>query len=69
MKTKHKFNWGDRVRLIGKDNPYAGELGEFIMYDERKLEKEHLIVTVASDGESHYFFSDEVKLVRKYGDR
>ena len=69
MKTKHKFNHGDRIRLIGKDNPYTGELGDFVMYDGRKLEKEHLIIIVDSDRESHYFFSDEVKLIRKYGEK
>ena len=30
MKKKHRFNWGDKVNLIGKDNPYNGESGVFI---------------------------------------
>jgi len=61
MKTKHRFNHGDKVRLVGKDNPFRGELGEFIIYDSRKLEKEHLIVFLHSDMKEHYFFNDEVK--------
>ena len=67
MKTKHKFNHGDKVRLTGKDNPYSGESGEFVQYDKRFLEKERLLVILTSDGEQHYFFSDEVKLISKYG--
>ena len=69
MQTKHRFNWGDKVELTGKDNPYAGESGVFIMYDKRKLEKEHLLVTVDSDGEQHYFYNDEVKLISKFGEK
>lgn len=67
MRTKHRFNCGDKVRLVGKDNPYAGESGEFIMYDKCKLERERLLITVKSDGEQHYFYNDEVKLISKYG--
>lgn len=61
MKTKHKFNHGDRVRLIGKDNPYAGESGMFVQYDKEELERERLLVILDSDREMHYFFSDEVE--------
>jgi len=66
MKTKHKFNHGDRVRLVGEDNPFKGELGEFIMYDSRKLEKERLIVLLHFDGQQHYFYKDEIELMSKY---
>ena len=67
MKKKHRFNWGDKVRLIGGDNPYRGELGEFVIYDKHKLEKERLIVFVYSDGSEHYFYKDEVGLISKFG--
>ena len=66
MKTKHKFNHGDKVRLVGEDNPFKGELGEFIMYDSRKLEKERLIVLLDFDGQQHYFYKDEIELMSKY---
>jgi len=66
MKTEYKFNHGDGVRLVGKDNPFRGELGEFIMYDSRKLEKERLIVILHSDGQQHYFYKDEIELMSKY---
>jgi len=69
MKTKHKFNPGDKVRLTGKDNPYTGETGEFVRYDNDYLEKERLLVALDSDEKIHYFFSDEVKLISKYGDK
>ena len=67
MKKKHRFNWGDKVNLIGKDNPYNGESGVFIKYDKRGLEKERLHITADSDGEQHYFYNDEVKLISKFG--
>lgn len=60
MKTKHIFISGDKVKLIDKDNPYAGEMGEFVRYDNSFVEEERLLVVLDSDGKTHYFFNDEV---------
>jgi len=59
---RYNFIHGDKVKLIGKDNPYAGESGMFVQYDKEGLERERLIVILDSDREMHYFFDDEVKL-------
>lgn len=58
-----RFNHGDKVRLVGRDNPFAGEAGSFSEYETEKVEKERLIVILDSDKSVHYFYEDEVKSV------
>ena len=58
---KEKFSHGDKVKLVGKDNPFAGEEGIFVQYEKKYVEEERLLVLLNSDGKTHYFYGDEVK--------
>lgn len=58
---EEKFNHGDKVKLVGKDNPFAGEMGTFVQYERKYVEEERLILLLDSDKEAHYFYKDEVE--------
>ncbi|TSA57412.1 hypothetical protein D4R42_01650 [bacterium] len=66
---KRRFRHMDEVKLVGNENPFKGEIGEFHCYEKKYVEKERLIVFVYSDKSEHYFYPDEVIMKTPYSKR
>ena len=66
---KRRFRHMDEVELVGNENPFKGEIGEFHRYEKRYAEKERLIIFLYSDKSEHYFCADEVIMKTPYSKR
>jgi len=69
IKNEKRFRYGDEVKLVGCNNPFEGEVGEFRRYDKKYTDKERLTIFLYSDGKEHYFFQKEAIIKTSYFQR
>lgn len=63
--TELIFKEGDKVLLVGNENPFNGDHGIFHRYAKDKTNAGKMYVKASSTGKVHWFYKHEVEIIEE----